>query len=230
MVTDERRYPFIAVEGTDGSGKSTLRNLIHQRLNETGYGCFMVGQHSWLDVDAGRVILAARLQRAGIRRSEITAAYSRDKMLHLRHNIVPALRTVAVLADRYIYSDAVYHEVLYGIPAEETLAAHERLGSIRPDAVIFVDSAPEVAFARTITRGMHRRPHETESTIEGLYARYRELFLGGHPGAHALNLIHVDNNTLGPVDAADRILPALIDLFPSPPDLPNPENVVVHDC
>jgi dTMP kinase len=227
-VSDPPRYPFIAIEGTDGSGKSTLRNLLHERLNDAGYGCFMVGQHSWLDLDAGRGSLAARTQQAGISRADVTAAYFTDKVLHQRHNINPALRSVAVLADRYLYSDAVYHEVLYGIPAEETIALHERQGSMWPDAVIFVDALPDVAFGRTVSRGMHRRAHETEPIIDRLHATYRQLFLGGRLAGHAVNLIHIDNNTSQPAEAAEQILPVLQELFPRPADRRTSEGVLAH--
>lgn len=220
-MRDRPEFPFIAIEGTDGSGKSTLRNLLHERLNAAGYGCFMVGQHSWLDVTAGRVILAARTQRAGVGRDELSTAYATDKMLHQRHNIIPALRTVAVLADRYIYSDAVYHQLLYGIPSAHTLALHARLGTRRPDAVIFVDASPAIAFDRTVTRGMHRRAHETEPIINLLHAAYRDMFFGGALDGHLNKLIHVDNNASEPAEAVERILPELTTLFPTGAGIPS---------
>jgi dTMP kinase len=214
MTADRNRYPFIVLEGTDGSGKSTLRNLLHARLNEEGFGCFMVGQHSWLDVEAGRTITAVRQQRAGVARSELTAAYATDKTLHLRHNIIPALHSVAVLADRYIYSDAVYHEALFGVPAEDTLALHDRLGSLRPDAVVFVDARPDVAFGRTITRAKQRRAHESLPILQDLHTVFHRLFVEEKLGGRPVNVIHVDNNAAGPAAMVEHILPALQDLFP----------------
>ncbi|MFE9287978.1 nucleoside/nucleotide kinase family protein [Streptomyces olivaceus] len=205
-MSDRRTHPFIAIEGTDGSGKSTLRNLLHDGLNRDGQRCFMVGQHSWLDVDAGRVILAARTQQHGIGRAELMRAYARDKHLHLTRNIQPALATVAVLADRYIYSDAVYHQVLYGIPAEETLAHHRSIGTVQPDVVVFVDTAPSLASDRTVTRGMNLRPHETPETIRALHQGYVDLFSGNRLGPDGPEILRVDNNGTDPEATAQHVL------------------------
>ncbi|SDN00389.1 Thymidylate kinase [Lentzea albidocapillata subsp. violacea] len=213
-MVDPARFPFIALEGTDGSGKSTLRGLLHDGLNSKGRRCFMVGQHGWLDVDAGRVVLAARTQRLGVSRDELMRAYARDKLLHLRENIEPALDTVAVLADRYIYSDAVYHEVLYGIPARATLENHRELGTREPDVVVFVDTDPDVASDRTITRAKSLRPHETPGTLRRLHRAYVELFTGELFTAHGPRVLRVNNNESDPERVAEDVLAELEQLFP----------------
>lgn len=206
-------HPFIALEGTDGSGKSTLRKILHDELNAAGHGCFMIGQHSWLDVAAGRVVLAARTQRNGIGRTELTRAYARDKLLHLRRNVLPALETVAVIADRFIYSDAVYHQVLYGIPAEETLAHHRVLGTVQPDIVVFVDTDPDVAYERAVSRGMSLRAHENRDTLRLLHRGYQAVLTEEALGADGPRIIRLDNNGPDPAATAQALAESLRSLF-----------------
>ncbi|GAA0571999.1 dTMP kinase [Paractinoplanes ferrugineus] len=214
-MSDARRYPFIVLEGTDGSGKSTLRRLLHDRLNATGPSCFMVGQFSWLDPDAGRVIMAARTQRTGYSRRDLREAYATDVRLHQLHNIRPALATVPVIADRYIYSHAVYHEVLWGIPMEETLRFHRESDMLRPDAVIFVDTDADIASRRVVTRGQNPRPHENEPTLRRLHRAYQELFLDGRLGDPTLNVIRAENTETAAAETLDAIMPRIRALFPA---------------
>ncbi|GAA3885588.1 dTMP kinase [Saccharothrix violaceirubra] len=210
MSGDRGRYPFIAIEGTDGSGKSTLRTLLNRALAESGHRCFMVGQHSWLDVAAGRVIQAARNQQLGFGRDELTRAYAVDKFLHLRENIAPALDTVGVLADRFVHSDVVYHDVLYGIPAARTLDHHRELGTRMPDVVLFVDTDPDVALDRIVKRNKAVRPHETQRTLRRLHAKYLEFFATGVP-----SVARIDNNGSDPTRAVAAALRAIRRHFPA---------------
>ncbi|MBP2471866.1 dTMP kinase [Crossiella equi] len=210
----ERRFPFIAIEGTDGSGKSTLRDVLNRELARQGHTCFMVGQHSWLDVGAGRVVLAARNQRLGHSREELTRAYALDKFLHLRENIEPALATAGVLADRFVHSDAVYHDVLYGIPAERTLARHRELGTRLPDLVLFVDTDPDIAYQRVLRRNKASRPHETRETLRALREKYLAV-LGRERGP----VLRVDNSGPAVERTAATVLTQVLPLFRRPEEV-----------
>ncbi|WP_175692228.1 deoxynucleoside kinase [Burkholderia ambifaria] len=166
---------FIAIEGCDGVGKSTIRNLLHKMLWEHGLHCSMVGQHSWLDLGASRVIVDVRERLRKREPAEISEAYFIDKRLHASATIEPALYLGPVISDRYIISDAVYQEALYGISAEETLLKHKRENTLLPDAILYVDAAVPTAYERILRRSKHTRHYERPVELAVIQAIYERI-------------------------------------------------------
>jgi dTMP kinase len=171
--SDPRRFPFIALEGTDGSGKSTLRVELAAALRAAGFAPIEFGQHSWLSVAAARVIMGNRLARAHAAPEDVVRAYLRDKALHFACNVRPALASGPVVTDRYVLSDVVYHHVLHDVPMERIRALMELEGLPLPDVIIFVDTPPEVAWSRINSRGKQLRPYERRDIITRLHRSYR---------------------------------------------------------
>ncbi|MFY1576712.1 dTMP kinase [Verrucosispora sp. WMMD703] len=168
----ERRFPFIALEGTDGSGKSTLRISLAQALRQVASTVTEFGQHSWLDTDAARLIVGNRMARSNGNADAVVEAYLRDKRLHFEFNIKPALAVGPVLTDRYVLSDIVYHHVLHGVPMERISAAMTALRMPTPDVIVFVDTPPALAWTRIGTRNKELRPYERPDTLVQLYDAY----------------------------------------------------------
>lgn len=154
-----RTYPFIAFEGIDGAGKTTLRALLHRWFVSRGYPCFVVGQHSWLNISAAKTILDVR-RGIQLPKEQISEAYCIDKALHWKYNIMPTLERRTVIADRFIASDCVYMQALYRIDADETFrkAVEKEIGM--PDLTFFVDVEPEIAVERIQMRGKLVRHYE----------------------------------------------------------------------
>lgn len=164
---------FIVLEGCDGSGKSTIRKFLVSEIKRITGDCFEVGQHSWLDPVAARVIVAVRENRFSGGKPEIFDAYAKDKYLHGEWNVKPGLKKCGVVvADRWLYSDAVYHEALYGIPAEETLRRHYMQGTIRADVVIRVRLDAEEAYRRILSRGRFTKHYERPVDLSKINAAY----------------------------------------------------------
>ncbi|MEO3927813.1 AAA family ATPase [Micromonosporaceae bacterium B7E4] len=168
----DRRFPFIALEGTDGSGKSTLRIELAKALRRFAPTVTELGQHSWLDAASARVIVGNRMARSSWNAEAVVEAYLRDKHLHFEFNIKPALAVGPVLTDRYVLSDIVYHHVLHGVPMERISAAMEALRMPAPDVIVFVDTPPALAWTRIGTRNKELRPYERPDTLVQLYDAY----------------------------------------------------------
>lgn len=158
-------YPFIALEGCDGAGKTTMRRLITQSLERFGLPVFAVGQHSWLHLESSRVLAEVRSGVAGLSPVRIAEAYRMDKKEHYTKNIAPALTQALVISDRWILSDAVYQEVLYGIRSEETLAAYERDQVPWPCLIVYVYCEVSEAYKRILARGKAARHYERPSEL-----------------------------------------------------------------
>lgn len=168
---------FIALEGCDGAGKSSIRDelarLVRTKLDRD---CVIVGQHSWLDPHSSRVIENVRTQRAQYTPDEIGDAYFHDKRAHAERTIGPAMESCWVLADRFIYSDAVYQQVLYGTAMQQTLDRHESRGTLAADLILYVDVDPDEAYRRIQKRSKVRRHYERPAGLTEIRAAYQELF------------------------------------------------------
>ncbi|MFG2007807.1 dTMP kinase [Micromonospora sp. NPDC048868] len=166
------RFPFIALEGTDGSGKSTLRIQLAQALRQLAPTVTELGQHSWLDPASSRVIVGNRMARSSWHAEAVVEAYLRDKHLHFQFNIEPALAAGPVLTDRYVLSDIVYHHVLHGIPMERISTSMEARQMPAPDVIVFVDTPPDLAWRRINSRNKELRPYERPEILVQLYHAY----------------------------------------------------------
>ncbi|MEV5148887.1 AAA family ATPase [Streptomyces sp. NPDC052727] len=216
-------HRFLALEGIDGSGKTTTARLIARHVRGTGRPLSRIGQHSWLDPRAARVIIDVREHRP--RRhtpAEIADAYFRDKRLQARA-IGDLLEHRTVLSDRYVFSDAAYLEALYGIPARETLDRHHAAGTRFPDLIIYLDVPVDEAAHRVVTRAKSIRHYENSYTLDQVSGVYRTLLLEDPPPY--LPPVHVFRNTAGAHD--DARLAELLDtidgrLAPAPQLLGRP--------
>lgn len=169
---------FINFEGPDGAGKTTIRNYVFQSLVDCGFDCFMVGQHSWLSSGVfSRTIIDFREQRKQHPPAAISNAYFHDKEAHAIRTIKPALNHTHVIADRYIFSDAVYHDVLYNIPAVETLEKHRNARTIFPNLIIFVDVSGIKAAKRVEERGKAKRFYEHKEELSKIVTTYNKLLI-----------------------------------------------------
>jgi dTMP kinase len=188
-------HRFLALEGVDGSGKTTSARLIATHVRSLGQRLSRIGQHSWLDPEAARVIIDVREHRPHpYSHAEITDAYFRDKRLQARA-ITELLTDRTVLSDRYIFSDAAYLEVLYGISARETLDRHHDAGTIFPDLIIYLDVPVTEAADRVVNRGKSIRHYENSYTLDKVSRVYRSLLLDNPPDY--LPPVHVFRNTAG---------------------------------
>jgi dTMP kinase len=173
-----RRFPFVVLEGCDGVGKSTIRDELYRQLSDGGLEVMMVGQHAWLQPRVARLMNAAREARFPLPPDQITEAYFKDKRLHAEATVRPALQRAWMIADRYILSDAVYQEAIYGIPAETTLERHRAAGTLMPDLVIYVSVDVDEAYRRIERRAQHKRHYERPADMIRIMEVYhRVLFV-----------------------------------------------------
>lgn len=145
-------YRFIALEGADGSGKTSVRKHIFSRLHAAGRELLTLPQHSWLVPEAAEVIVAAKYGGRRVLKNELVDSYLQDKLAAVASLIAPNLPFRHVLADRYVVSDAVYNEVLWGIPHAETLGRYVTAKLLLPDLVVYLDTPPQLAFHRATLR------------------------------------------------------------------------------
>ena len=189
-----RKHPLIVLEGADGVGKSTLRDGIYAELCRARRPAMMVTGHCWLDVAATRALIAFRDQRHALQAAEVSDARLTDRLTHAALIVAPALQSHTVIADRYIASDAVYQEVVFGIPALETLETYRARGIILPDVVVLVDAPAAIAVDRIVRRDQPRQFYENAKTLPTLIDRFRALLLEDPPSWFP-PVIRIDNGS-----------------------------------
>lgn len=178
MQLDKKLAKFICLEGTDGSGKSSLRRYLTTKLWDKGYDAVSTGPHSWLLPRYTEILIDIRNEIATYSNDIITEAYAEDKKEHYERTIAPSIAINRwVIADRYIFSDIVYHSVLWGIDPMVTVKKQRELGVGLPDFVLFLNTPPDIAYARVCKRQEDGfKFWETEETLIKLYEKYKEVF------------------------------------------------------
>jgi dTMP kinase len=93
---------LIVIEGTDGVGRSTHVNLLHDWLEKIGKGVLVTGLTRSPLIGGG---LQAAKESRYLGRQTMTLFYATDFADRLEHEIIPALRAgFVVIADRYLYT------------------------------------------------------------------------------------------------------------------------------
>lgn len=140
---------FIAVEGPDGAGKTTLVQLLEGRLRAAGHDVVTVREPGGTPVAEG----ARRLVLDPEHRMDAPAELF--LMLAARADLVskvirPALAAGSVvLADRFALSTIAYQAHGRGLPEVDVARAIDlATGGLRPTLTIVLDVAPETARAR----------------------------------------------------------------------------------
>ncbi|WP_224245915.1 dTMP kinase [Hyalangium gracile] len=177
---------FIDFEGIDGSGKTTLSNLLAARLRRLGYKVAHAREGGELQAPIARRIREltrdSKLLEMGAR-TEFFLNVARDAQ-QLEEVIAPALsRGEVCISDRYLYSQLALSGGGRGLPMAElepvcNLASH----GIWPDLVVLVDVEPDLARLRKrLGKLKEGRTSDSDSRKglagAGLAVRVREAFL-----------------------------------------------------
>jgi dTMP kinase len=93
---------LIAIEGTDGVGRSTQIELLQQWLEVQGFGVVRTG---WTRSNLMRKSIELAKNGNMLNRMTFSLLYATDFADRLENQIIPALRSgFVVLADRYVYT------------------------------------------------------------------------------------------------------------------------------
>ena len=164
---------FIALEGIDGSGKSSQTKILARKLEDAGHKVFTTFEPT--DGAIGSIIRNILKGEMKVNEHTIAALFVADRLDHLLHETNGIVKKLAegytVITDRYYFSSYAYHGT--HVDMNWVIQANAMSAKIcRPDVNIFIDVAPETSMQRV----QKRTAAELYETLENL-TKVRENFL-----------------------------------------------------
>ena len=163
--------PFIALEGIDGTGKSTQCRLLADRLRGRGYAVVQCADPGGTPLgDELRALVLGGGREMGRVTEALLFMASRAELIG--QVIRPALgRGEAVVSDRFLLSNVVYQGYAGGLPpADLWRLGLFAAGGLEPDVSVVLDLPVELAAGR-------RKPQQDR--IEGRGAAHHEAVRQG---------------------------------------------------
>jgi dTMP kinase len=151
-MSDPSRFAgarYIAFEGVEGAGKSTIAHRISEHLSLRGEAVVSVREPGGTDVgEKIRAVLLTMDHDVAPRAEAALFAASRAQLM--TQIVSPALAEGAwVLSDRTAYSSLAYQAGGRGLPLDEVWTLNDiALGGVWPDVVILLRLEPDVGLAR----------------------------------------------------------------------------------
>lgn len=139
---------YVALEGVEGAGKSTVAEAMSARLREQGEAVVVVREPGGTPV--GEEVRRLLLHADDMSPWAEAALFAAARAELVRHVVHPALeRGAVVVSDRSYYSSLAYQGGGRGLGIPQVRALNEQvLGGIEPHLVVVLRVDPEVGSAR----------------------------------------------------------------------------------
>lgn len=170
------RARYIALEGSEGAGKTTLCRLLVRRLTERGAEVVEVREPGGTGPgEAVRDILLAGDDMAHWTEALLFAAQRAELLSRV---VRPALAEGSwVVSDRSFYSSLAYQGHARGLGVNRVWAANRRaVGNALPDLVVWLGTDYRIGLSRQ--KAADRIGAEDMSLHEKVWAGYRRLWAG----------------------------------------------------
>ncbi|HLS53398.1 MAG TPA: dTMP kinase [Tissierellaceae bacterium] len=169
---------FIALEGPDGSGKSTILELIGDYLEKKGIEYIKTREPGGTPIgeEIRDIILDEKNVNMGAETEALLYAASRSQ--HIHEKIIPALKEgKLVLCDRFVLSSLAYQGIGRGLGIERVKSINDfALRGIYPDLILFFHIDPEVSLKRKTEKlGGDRLEQEGNDFHKKVYDGYMKL-------------------------------------------------------
>ncbi len=177
---------LIVFEGIDGSGKTTLSRMFHERLRQQGTAALWLREPT--DSPLGDRIRRIAQEQDALSPQDELRLFLEDRRWDVETNILPALRGgKTVVMDRYYYSNACYQGAR-GLDVNAILRANREFAP-EPGLVFIIDVRVERALERIgRARESVARLFEKRDFLEKVRAHYLSLrgrnlaVIDGNPG------------------------------------------------
>lgn len=163
------RAPLVAIEGIDGTGKTTLQHALAREWRALGVRVLELREPS-------RGPTGQRARRMAGRDPWTAAMAFTDDRRHQRIRMESALRRgTVVLLDRSFYSTLAYQASALPAQRRRELERLQREATIVPDRVVLLTLPLSGSEARLRGRGNSREPTERREVLRRASQAYRRL-------------------------------------------------------
>lgn len=168
---------FIAIEGTDGSGKSTQAKLLAEKMSANGHKV-----HLTFEPTNGKIGSLLRNILKGTEKADqttIAGLFLADRLDHLLNEEDGLVKKMAdgytVISDRYYFSSYAYHGVY--VDMDWVIACNEMCARIlKPDMNIFVDVPTDECMRRIVANRENAELYETNEILKKVRDNYLKAF------------------------------------------------------
>lgn len=181
---------FIALEGIDGSGKSTQAELLKNYMESKGTDVYVTREPS--DLRIGKTIRRYLTGELTADNRVIAALFVADRLEHIldgENGLLARLNDgECVICDRYYFSSYAYQSV--DMPMDWIINANSVAADLlKPDATIFIDVSPEKAMERI---NLNRESTELFENADRLRATRENYFNAFEKLKKSENIIIID--------------------------------------
>ena len=176
-MAEKQKGRFIALEGIDGSGKSTQARLLTEALEAEGIPCCVTMEPTASPFGKLlRQVLKGELKTDARVVAPLFVADRLDHLVGETEGIAKKLEEgITVITDRYYFSSYAYQSV--DLPMDWVITANEICAQIRrPDVTIFIDLDPEAAMERILENRDHVEIFEKRERLEKCRENYFRAF------------------------------------------------------
>lgn len=169
---------FIVLEGSDGSGKSTMAQEIGKYFSAKGHDIEFTRE-------PGGTLIGEKIRELILDNSHTEMDYRTEALLYasaraqlISEKVIPWLEAgKVVISERYVYSSLVYQGLGRGLGIDEVKKINDfATAGIKPDLVILLDVDPEKALNRKLSiDGGDRLENEDISFHKSVYEGYKKL-------------------------------------------------------
>lgn len=169
---------FITLEGPDGSGKSTIIDLISDYMKKKSLNFIVTREPGGTIIgeEIRDIILDNKNTNMGAETEALLYAAARSQ--HIHEKIIPALEQGSmVISDRFLLSSLAYQGVGRGLGIEEVKMINDfGLRGVYPDLILFFYIDPEITLERKTTqKGVDRLELEGNEFHRKVYDGYMDL-------------------------------------------------------
>lgn len=173
------RGKFIAIEGIDGTGKSTLARRLRNMIElELGSRDVMV-THEPCSVIENTIRNLFKRSEGPLHPEAMSVLFTADRLLHMDQVVLPALEQGAwVISDRHKLSTLVYQTAMGA--DSEALRVLCQVPSPSPDLTLVLDADPKLTRKRMQKRSLkldaYEKDIDRQSKMRDLYVRWASEF------------------------------------------------------
>lgn len=172
---------FVALEGGDGSGKTTQQRLLADWLAGLGHEVVVTREPGGTATGTAlrAVLLARRADGDALSPRAEALLFAADRAQHVAEVVLPGLRRGAVVVtDRYVDSSLAYQGAGRSLPADEVeQLSRWATDGLLPDLTVVLDVDPATAAGRRGRDAGRAGEDRMEAESLAFHTRVREQFL-----------------------------------------------------